>query len=73
MAKEKDVGVFEVEKGQWAYRFTYTRNGKRYSKRATKDLLGKPLKTKKEAIKAEKRHLNMNKKFMRRNLSPAKL
>ena len=52
MGKQNDAGVFQLESGAWGYRFTFTQDGKRSSKRSVKDEFGCPLKTKKEAIKA---------------------
>lgn len=52
MGKQNDVGVFQLDNGMWAFRFTFTRDGKRFSKRSAKDEFGNPLKTKREAIKA---------------------
>lgn len=52
MGKQNDAGVFQLESGLWAFRYTFTRNGKRISKQGSKDENGCPLKTKREAIKA---------------------
>ena len=52
MGKPNDVGVFQLESGLWAYRYTLTVDGKRSSKRGSKDEFGSPLRTKKDAIKA---------------------
>jgi integrase len=52
MGKQNDAGVFQLESGAWGYRFTFTQDGKRSSKRSVKDEFGCPLKTKREAIKA---------------------
>jgi integrase len=52
MGKQNDAGVFQLDSGMWAYRFTFTRDGKRSSKRSAKDEYGNPLKTKREAIRA---------------------
>lgn len=52
MGKQNSAGVFQLESGLWAYRYTFTRDGKRASKRGSKDEFGAPLRTKKEAIKA---------------------
>ena len=52
MGKPNDVGVFQLESGLWAFRYTLTVDGKRTSKRGSKDEFGAPLRTKKDAIKA---------------------
>lgn len=52
MAKQNDTGVYPLKNGNWGFRLTVMRNGQRKDIRKTKDELGNPLKTKKEAIKA---------------------
>lgn len=52
-----DVGIIKLESGSWGYRYTYTKNGRRYSKRCSKDEFGNPLKTKKDAIRARAKAL----------------
>lgn len=52
MGKQNDVGVFQLENGKWAFRYTFTKNGKRSSKRSCKDEFGNSLNTKRAAIKA---------------------
>ena len=52
MGKQNDAGVFQLESGLWAFRYTFTRDGKRISKQGSKDENGCPLKTKRAAIKA---------------------
>lgn len=52
MGKLNDVGVFQLDNGLWAYRYTITRNGKRYSKQSSKDEYGKPLRTRRDAVRA---------------------
>ncbi len=54
MGKQDDTGVFQLDNGKWAYRYTFTKNGKRSSKRSSKDEFGNPLNTKRAAIKARK-------------------
>ncbi len=48
----KDVGVFKLNNGYWAYRFKMKVNGQEISKRKSTDADGNKLKTKTEAIKA---------------------
>ena len=52
MGKQNDAGVFQLGSGLWAFRYTFTRDGKRISKQGSKDENGCPLKTKRAAIKA---------------------
>ena len=52
MRKQNDAGVFQLESGLWAFRYTFTRDGKRISKQGSKYENGCPLKTKRAAIKA---------------------
>ena len=59
MGRQNDVGVFQLENGLWAYRYTFTRDGKRFSKRGSKDEFGAPLRTKKDAIKARQAALEL--------------
>lgn len=46
-----EVGIIKLDSGAWGYRYTFTRNGKRYSKQCSKDVNGNPIKSKREAIK----------------------
>ena len=52
MQKVNDTGVFQLESGLWAFRYTFMRGGKRISKQGSKDENGNPLKTKRAAVKA---------------------
>ena len=52
MAKQNDSSVFQLENGNWGYRFTIMRNGQRKDIRRKQDDNGKPFKTRKEATKA---------------------
>ena len=52
MQKINDAGVFQLESGLWAFRYTFTQGGKRISKQGSKDENGNPLKTKRAAVKA---------------------
>ena len=47
-----DTGVFQLESGLWAFRYTFMREGKRISKQVSKDENGNVLKTKRAASKA---------------------
>ena len=59
MSKGKEIGVFKLDSGVWAYRITYTREGKRYSKQCSKNSIGEPLRTQKEAAAARKEALEL--------------
>lgn len=52
MAKLSDVGVFQLDNGLWAYRYTFMKNGKRYSKQSSKDEYKNPLRTRRDAVRA---------------------
>ena len=52
MAKQNDSSVFQLENGNWGYRFTIMRNGQRKDVRRKQDDFGNPFKTRKEATKA---------------------
>ena len=54
MEKQNETGVFQLDNGMWAYRYTFTREGKRYSRQGRKDENGESLKNKRAAIKARK-------------------
>ena len=52
MAEHFNLGVYELDNGNWAWRFTKTVNGKRVNRKGTKDMEGKPLTSQKAAIRA---------------------
>lgn len=52
MGTEKNASVFQLNNGMWAFRFTYTQNGKRVSKQMSKDENSEPLKNRRAAIRA---------------------
>ena len=37
MAKQNDTGVYQLPNGNWAYRFTFTVEGKKKNRKGTKD------------------------------------
>ena len=47
-----EVGVFQLENGNWGYRFVITKDKKARNYKRVKDESGKPFKTKKQALKA---------------------
>ena len=52
MAKQADTGVYQLNNGNWAFRYTLTKDGKRKDVRKSKDEQGNVLKTKRQAINA---------------------
>lgn len=54
MKNQNDAGVFQLDNGLWGYRYTFTREGKRYSRQGRKDESGEPLRNKRSALKARK-------------------
>ena len=52
MAGHSNMGVYQLENGNWAWRFTRTVDGKRVNRKGTKDAEGNPLHSQKEAIRA---------------------
>ena len=50
--KNKETGVFQLENGNWEYRFTITKNGKKTHYRKRKDENGNELKTQAQAKRA---------------------
>ena len=52
MAKQNDTGVYQLPNGNWAYRFTFTLEGKKKNRKGTKDEFGNLLTTKRAAILA---------------------
>ncbi len=55
MAEHFNLGVYQLENGKWAWRFTKTVNGKRVNRKGTKDIDGNPLCSQKAAIRARER------------------
>ena len=58
MPRAKDVGVFQLENGNWEYRYVVVVDGKSVSSRKRTDEFGNKLKTKRQAIKAREAALN---------------
>ena len=52
MANRRDAGVFKLENGCWAYRFTVKVDGETITRRKTVDDNGLKFRTKTDAIKA---------------------
>lgn len=54
MQKQKDVGVYQLANGNWAFRYGVVVNGKTHWKKYSKDECGNELKTKNSAIRARR-------------------
>ena len=52
MAKKANSGVFQLENGNWGYRYSITVDGKLKTGRRTRDEGNRPFKTEKQAIRA---------------------
>ena len=52
MAKQNDTGVYQLPNGNWAYRFTFTVEGKKKNRKGTKDEFANLLTTKRAEILA---------------------
>ena len=52
MGTESSASVFQLASGMWAFRYTFTKNGKRVSKQVSKDENGNPLKSRRAATRA---------------------
>ena len=64
MAKtRKDAGVFQLNNGNWGFRFKFLFNGKTVDRRRTLDSEGRPFKSKTEAIRARKAAIQAEKIF----------
>ena len=50
--EDKEIGVYQLKNGFWAYRFIIKVNGESISQRRTKNEMGNPFKTAKQAAKA---------------------
>ena len=50
MSKGKDVGVFQLENGNWEFRYVVIVDGKTVSSRKRTDEVGNKLRTKRQAI-----------------------
>ena len=53
MNTKKDTGVYQLENGNWAFRYIITVDGKPKSRRRTKSISGRPYKTKEAALRAK--------------------
>ena len=55
MSEHFNLGVYQLDNGNWAWRFTKTVNDKRVNRKGTKDIEGNPLRSQKAAIRARER------------------
>ena len=62
MAKPREAGIFQLENGNWSYRYHLTVDGKKKEYTSRKDSFGNPLRTKREAIKARDASREMQKR-----------
>lgn len=53
MNKKEEAGVYQLENGNWAFRYIVTVEGKQKVRRRSKNEFGKPFKTKASALKAK--------------------
>lgn len=58
MAKSNDTGVYQLENGNWAFRYTLTTDGRKKDIRRARDEFGNPLKTKRDAVKARSKAID---------------
>ena len=61
MAKQNDTGVYQLKNGNWSFRYTITRDGKKKDVRKAKDENGNQLPTKKDAIRARQKAVEREK------------
>ena len=61
MSRNTNSGIFQLENGYWGYRFIVTVDGKRKAQKRTRDDMGKPFRTEKQAIKAREKAIIMEK------------
>lgn len=74
MAKNNDVGLFQLKNGNWAYRITITHNGKRKDTTYRRDENGNPFTRKIDAKKArEEKILQMRKPQSTKTFTDCKL
>ena len=55
--KRQDTGVFQLENGEWGYRFRVNIDGKNVDRRRVRDDNGQPFKNKTSALRARKKSL----------------
>ena len=53
MNKKEEAGVYQLDNGNWAFRYIVTVEGKQKVRRRTKNEFGKPFKSKASALKAK--------------------
>lgn len=74
MAKNNDVGLFQLENGNWAYRITVTHNGKRKDTTFRRDNNGNPFTKKIDAKRArEEKILEIRKPTTKETFTDCKL
>ncbi len=68
MAKQTDTGIYQLKNGNWAFRYTLTRDGQKKDVRKAKDEQGNVLKTKREAIVARRAAIAMEQEKVKRKV-----
>ena len=68
----KEVGVYQLKNGKWAYRFIVRVNGEQKTQRRTCDENGKPFNTSKQAARARKKALEQVQKGLAAETPKAK-
>ena len=68
MAKQTDTGIYQLKNGNWAFRYTLTRDGQKKDVRKAKDEQGNVLKTKREAIAARRAAIAMEQEKVKRKV-----
>lgn len=63
--RSKKSGVFQLEDGNWGYRFIVTVNGKRKAQKRIMDEFGKPFKTEAQAAKARAKNIEIAKALVK--------
>ena len=66
--KKVAAGVFQLEDGNWGYRFIVTVEGKRKAQKRIFDENGKPFKTEAQAAKARKKNIQIAKLYVKAKL-----
>ena len=63
--RSKKSGVFQLEDGNWGYRFIVTVSGKRKAQKRIMDEFGKPFKTEAQAAKARAKNIEIAKALVK--------
>ncbi|MGC2871852.1 tyrosine-type recombinase/integrase [Ihubacter sp. mB4P-1] len=66
MEKKEKTGIFQLENGNWGYRYSITVDGELRTGRRTKDNSGKPFKTEKQATRARSKAIALEQMNVKR-------